>query len=171
MLTNDTRLLCEAMQRQLQRELGLQRKLLALAERKRDVTIANNLPALEAVIREEQDLAELLGEYRRIREDLLRRLSVARGMRDEARPTLRILLSGLSDPISDRVLALGDELRSILKQLVTLNETNQVVLRTALGMVRQVMSAFTGDSGREGYDRSGNGGEQRGSGGLMNFQA
>ncbi|TVR11107.1 MAG: flagellar protein FlgN [Planctomycetota bacterium] len=171
MLSNDTRVLCEAMQRQLQRELSLQRKLLALAERKRDATVANDLPALEEVIRAEQSLTDELTEYRRIREDLLRRLSVVRGMRGEQRPTLRSLLNGLADPLCDKILALGDELRSILHQLVRVNETNQVIMRTALGMVRQVMSAFTGDTGREGYDRSGNGGEQRGSGGLMNFQA
>ena len=81
------------------------------------------------------------------------------------------MLDGLSGPLRDELEKLAAELRNVLSSLSTLNELNQNLLRTALALVREVLSGVSGSSQREDYDRRGLAGEQQGTGGLMNFSA
>lgn len=166
----DTRVIIDALQRQLRNELSVYRQLLQLAERKRDALVANNLAELHILINEEQQQSTVAGDQRRIRDDLLRRWA---GLQRCAPSQVRLtsIIATLPGQRAEALQQLGTELKLVVSNVQELNESNQVLLRTALGLVREVLGTVTGCDAQQGYDRSGHSGGQRGSGGLMNYRA
>ena len=80
------------------------------------------------------------------------------------------MLDGLQGPLLRHELEkLANELRNILTSLAALNEMNQNLLRTALALVREVLSGVSGSSQREDYDRRGLSGERAGHGRPYEF--
>ena len=170
MIDREERIILEGMRRALVAELGIFRRLLDLAERKRAALIANKLQDLHVFIDEENTLTDKGTEHRRIREDLIRRLAQWRKAPSKVL-TLTEMLDGVGEPLRGELNKLAEELRQVLKALLETNEVNQSLLRTALALVREVLTGVSGASQREDYDRRGLAGEQQGIGGLMNFSA
>ena len=170
MIDREERIILEALRRELSSELGTFRQLLALATRKRAALVANKLDELHIIIEEENGLTNRGTEHRRIRDDLVRRLAQWRKL-GASNISLTLMLDGVGEPLRGELERLRLELRGVLQSLSQMNDINQTLLRTALALVREVLSGVSGVDQNQGYDRRGLEGEQRGSGGLMNYSA
>ncbi|TVR47168.1 MAG: flagellar protein FlgN [Planctomycetota bacterium] len=170
MYENNERVITEALLRELRQELALYRKLLALAQRKREALVSNDLAALHVINDEEQSHSRDGMRQRQLREDLLRRLAEGRGL-SVGEVNLAQVQDWAGQTLRGQLQHLGEELRAVVQELQRCNDGNQLLLRTALGLVREMLGTITGSDERQGYDRSGHSGGHRGSGGLMNYRA
>ena len=75
MIDREERIILEALRRSLSAELAVFRQMLALATRKREALVANELEDLHRIIAEEEALSKQEVDQRRIRGDLIRRLA------------------------------------------------------------------------------------------------
>ena len=167
MIDHEERVILEGLRRALSGELGIFRQLLELAKQKRAALVENKLEDLHILIEDENKLSDKGAEHRRIRDDLIRRLAQWRKL-PKKQLTLSEMLDGVGNPLRAELEKLREELRQVLKALAETNEINQSLLRTALALVREVLTGVAGASQMEDYDRRGLSGEQQAPA-VMNF--
>lgn len=157
----------------LKAEKEIYEKLVPVSERKTKVLIKEDLEGLKKVTEEEQLLIDKVGVVDRKREEVIKNIGVVlnKEPKELNLTTLTRVLAG--QPSEKEALArLHDELKSIMKQLVGINEKNRRLIENSLEMVefnmnfiqstrmspgnnnynRNATNSYTADYGGSGFD-------------------
>jgi flagellar biosynthesis/type III secretory pathway chaperone len=105
---------------------------------------------------------------RKIRERLLQRIAEAMEKKDGP-PTLTQVIAVTGEPLQGELKARQLLIRDALERMRTVQERNQALLRQGLSLMRDLVSALTGDNEPQSYDRRGLGGAQRSNGRIVNL--
>jgi flagellar biosynthesis/type III secretory pathway chaperone len=170
MIAVDDRTLHLALHRHLQSEVKIHRELAAIAEGKNSLLVDNKVEEFSALVEREKGVLDKAVELRRFRDDLLRRI----GERMQVHPrelTLTAILPQVDQPVRGDIEQEREELNTTMGKLQMLNDRNQMLLRTGLGFVSDLINTLAGTEQREAYDRAGARGTARSAGGLLNSKA
>jgi flagellar biosynthesis/type III secretory pathway chaperone len=153
----------------LEQEIAVHRRLLILAEDKQRHIVAHEIPAFTTVISQEQTAITDAGRLRQVRDRLLRAVATVLGIKPEAL-TLSAIIEKTEGSLRSELSERQRELRTMLERLRQLNERNLLLVRSGLGLVRDILIAVVGGGDGQGYDRRGNhGAVGNGSGQLLNL--
>ncbi|SDF79530.1 flagellar protein FlgN [Sporolituus thermophilus] len=122
--------------------VALYQALVRLAEEKRAVLVAGNAPALEAITRQEELLIIQAGKLESLRASLIGRIAAAHGLSPEDLTLAKV--GELADgQASERIVALGGELRAALERLAPLNQLNTQLIEQALKYIQYNINVLT----------------------------
>ena len=170
-MTPQQNILCGQLRDHLDAEVAVHRRLVQLAESKHRQLMAADITGFQRTLAEEHGTLGESGRLRQSRERLLRGLAALFNLQNvEIR--LSLILERVIDPVRSQLAERQRELASLLERLRSLTERNQVLIRSSLDLVRDIMQAVLGtpNSGSKGYDRRGwTGYQSPGSGNLVNM--
>lgn len=153
--------------RHLQSELGVHRRLLGIAEHKRDTIVAGDIQAFSELLSQEQGILEEGQKLRNLREQLM--ASIADDLKVEL-SALHIshILERAPDPLRSELKGLQGDLRQLLEELRKINERNMVLIRQSLSFVKEIMQYVMGNNEAKTYTQQGESDEGQGGGRLLN---
>ena len=170
-MTPQQNTLCGQLRDHLDAEVAVHRRLVQLAESKHRQLMAADIPGFQRTLAEEHGTLGESSRLRQSRERLLRGLAALFNLQNvEIR--LSVILERVIDPVRSQLAERQRELAGLLERLRSLTERNQVLIRSSLDLVRDIMQAVLGtpNSGSKGYDRRGWTGYQApGAGNLVNM--
>jgi flagellar biosynthesis/type III secretory pathway chaperone len=148
--------LCHQLRDHLDGELGVHRRLLAVAEAKTQEIVACNIPAFTQLLQQEQAPLAELGRLRQLRERLMRVVAGQLGVAAEGITMAQVLPAvpaGLQAEISRR----QEELMRVLGVLREINQRNMVLIQQSLRFVHTLLHGLVGEKPERGaaYDRRG----------------
>lgn len=114
----------------LAEELAVYEALVQHGERKKAALVAMNMPAVEAATVEEQKLLLALSALAPRRLKLMNQKTAEAGLRES---TLTNLAGHL--PRGERIAELAKQLRAVMRRAQRLNETNRMLIESALAVV------------------------------------
>ena len=153
----------------LEQEIAVHRRLLILAEEKQRHIVAHEIPAFTNVISQEQVAITDASRLRQVRDRLLRAVATVLAIKPDAL-TLSAIIERTEGVLRTQLADLQRELRSMLERLRQLNDRNMLLVRSGLGLVRDILIAVVGGGDGRGYDRRGNHGAiGTGAGQLLNL--
>jgi flagellar biosynthesis/type III secretory pathway chaperone len=153
----------------LDHELAVHRRLFALAEEKQRRIVAHEIPAFTQLLEQEQGVITEAGRLRLVRDRLVRAVATIMALKPEA-TTLTTVLERLDGSLRDQLAERQRELRSLLERLRQLNERNLLLIRSGIGLVRDILQSVIGNGEVRNYDRRGNHGQlTTGAGQLVNL--
>jgi hypothetical protein len=150
----------------LEREVGLHRRLIALAEAKCAALVANDTARLEDCTQRERSSVSELNALRPVRERLVKGLAQHFGL--TGTPALSAVIARLGAGAAELEARRG-ELLELAVRLRDLTATNQELLRSGLRVVDGLLGLLVGAGPAVGgYDRRGSV-ERPGASGLVNL--
>jgi flagellar biosynthesis/type III secretory pathway chaperone len=164
--------LCIQLRDHLDVEIGLHRRLLALAETKGREIVACNIPAFTLLLQQEQGPLLEMNRLRQVRERLMRQLCTASGTPNE-RMTMTVLITAVPELMQGELRRRQDDLTQLLATLREVNQRNMVLIQQSLTFVRSMLHGLVGDKPAQGhaYDRRGfTGAGLPGNGRLVNLR-
>ena len=155
----------------LEKENGEYERLTELSRQKRQVIIDGNIPALEEITDQEQEIAGILINLEKKREEIVNDMSIVLS-KDPGELTVTNMIAFLSKQPKEqqKLRDLKDRLHGTLGEMAQLNELNESLLQQAMEMTEFDLTLFK--SMRQApttanYDRSANNtGDILGTGGF-----
>lgn len=126
------------LERVLAEELAVYEALVQQGERKKAALVGMNLPEVEAATVEEQKLLMALSALAPRRLKLMNRKSAEAGLREATLATLAGRL-----PEGERIAELARRLRSVMRRVQRLNETNRLLIESSLAVVGDLVRIVT----------------------------
>ena len=124
----------------LEEETGCYKTLLLMADNKMEVIINGNVPGLQEITKQEQDLAGHILRLEKRREENLEDICLVTNKKREDM-TVQRLADSLKGPAKDRLKAVSQELMEILSDLKVKNETNRQLIQQSLDFVNFTVNA------------------------------
>ena len=153
----------------LDHELAIHRRLLTLAEDKQRRIVAHEIPAFTRILEQEQAVITEVGRLRLVRDRLIRAVATVMAIKPDEL-SLSAILERIDGILRDQLRERQRELRGLLERLRQLNERNLLLIRSGIGLVRDILQTLIGNGEGRGYDRRGNHGHMTaGAGQLINL--
>lgn len=129
----------------MKREEEIYRELVPVAEEKTRVIIKNDLTALQEITDREQLIVEKVNSLERRREEVIINIGTVLGRKPET-ITVKVLLEILKDQPEDRqkLAKVHDDLLSVVKHLVMINDRNGALIKQSLEMIEFNMNLIQG---------------------------
>ena len=154
----------------LRKELDHHRELLVIGNGLTAAVVANDRDRLRQAVERQRACQEQGDALRRSREDLLAACGRHLGL-PGAKVRLTAVLARAGEGERRAADAVRSELTRVLADLKRTTERNQMLLRTGLGIVHDLMDLIAGPEQRSAYDRRGRASERRhGAGGMLNLR-
>lgn len=162
---DDTLLL--SLSEHLQSELGLHRRLLGIAEGKRDTIVAGDIEVFSNLLKQEQEMLEQGQQLRHIRETIMNALAKEISI-DVSNLRMAQILEQAPEPLRQELAGLQGNLRELLERLRDVNDRNMVLIRQSLSFVKEIMNYIMGGDDTKAYNQQGENPEQTGGGKIFN---
>ena len=153
--------------RHLQTELGVHRRLLGVAENKRDTIVAGDIQAFSALLAKEQSIIEEGQQLRGLREQLMSAIASDLEV-DLSSLHISQVLERAPDPLRSELKGLQGDLKHLLQELRKINERNMVLIRQSLSFVKEIMQYVMGNNDAKTYTDRGESDDGQGGGRLLN---
>ncbi len=155
----------------LEQENGEYQRLAELSREKRQIIIDGDIPALEKITNQEQEIASVLKNLENRREEVVKDMSIVLSKEPKELTITNMIAFLNKQPEEQRKLAeLRERLRVTLENMADINQQNEVLLQQAMEMTEFDLTLFR--SMRQApttanYDKSANTtGDLLGSGGF-----
>lgn len=127
----------------LEKENGQYERLTDLSRQKRQVIIDGNIPALEKITEQEQELTGTLINLEKKREEIVKDMSIVLS-KDPSELTVTNMIAFLSKQPQEqqKLKNLKDKLRSTLDEMAELNGLNESLLQHAMEMTEFDLTLF-----------------------------
>ncbi|CUH94439.1 hypothetical protein P22_0505 [Propionispora sp. 2/2-37] len=126
--------LCARLTALLAEILEVYRTILTLSQRKKDTLIAGQVKELEEITRQEETLILQVGRLEKERQQVMAEIRQVNGLQDEELTLVQV--KDLVDASTAGRLETGsEELRSVLRDLKSMNELNTKLLQRAIAFV------------------------------------
>ncbi len=127
----------------LEKENGEYERLTELSRQKRQVIIDGNIPALEEITDQEQEIAGILINLEKKREEIVNDMSIVLS-KDPGELTVTNMIAFLNKQPEEqhRLTDLREKLRETLKKLNDINRQNEELLRLAMEMAEFDLTLF-----------------------------
>jgi flagellar biosynthesis/type III secretory pathway chaperone len=127
----------------LEAETGCYQKLLDMADNKKDVIINGDVPSLQEITKDEQELAGHILRLEKTRQENLKDICTVTNKK-EIDMTIEGIMGILKGKEKDKLRAVSSELENILELFKTKNETNRLLIEQSLEYVDYTMNAVQG---------------------------
>lgn len=124
----------------LEEETGCYKTLLDMADNKKDVIINGNVPSLQEITKEEQELAGHILRLEKKRQENLNDLCTVTNKKPEEL-TIHKLIANLPGNEKTKLKEVSDQLERILTQLRMKNETNKKLIGQSLDFINFTVNA------------------------------
>ncbi len=127
----------------LEKENGEYERLTELSRQKRQVIIDGNVPALEKITEQEQEVTGTLINLEKKREEIVNDMSIVLS-KDPSELTVTNMIAFLSKQPQEqqKLKAIKDKLRATLDEMIQLNELNESLLQHAMEMTEFDITLF-----------------------------
>ena len=129
----------------LEEELALQKKLVALAETKRDALINIDSNKVEIISREEGSIVLALTNVGQRRVRAISAVAKATTSK-ERMPSITSISKGLDEPYKTRITELSAELKKVITHSARINKQNRMLIENSLLHIKDFFNAI-GDGG------------------------
>lgn len=126
-------------------QLQVYRRLLALAREKQPVLVQGDIPDLEKITKDEELLIMEVGRQEKARWKIHQALASHLALSPEEL-TFSVLLEHLEGDAGVRLQQVYDELTGVLRELAELNETNTELIKNSLDFVNFSIDVLTNES-------------------------
>ena len=155
----------------LEQENGEYQRLTELSREKRQIIIDGDIPALEKITNQEQEIASVLKNLENRREEVVKDMSIVLSKEPEELTITNMIAFLNKQPDEQRKLTeLREKLRATLENMADINQQNEVLLQLAVEMTEFDLTLFRSmrqAPATANYDKSANTtGELLGSGGF-----
>lgn len=155
----------------LEQENGEYQRLTELSREKRQIIIDGDIPALEKITNQEQEIASVLKNLENRREEVVKDMSIVLSKEPEELTITNMIAFLNKQPDEQRKLTeLREKLRATLENMADINQQNEVLLQQAMEMTEFDLTLFRSmrqAPATANYDKSANTtGELLGSGGF-----
>ena len=155
----------------LEQENGEYQRLTELSREKRQIIIDGDIPALEKITNQEQEIASVLKNLENRREEVVKDMSIVVSKEPEELTITNMIAFLNKQPDEQRKLTeLREKLRATLENMADINQQNEVLLQQAMEMTEFDLTLFRSmrqAPATANYDKSANTtGELLGSGGF-----
>lgn len=155
----------------LEQENGEYQRLTELSREKRQIIIDGDIPALEKITNQEQEIASVLKNLENRREEVVKDMSIVLSKEPEELTITNMIAFLNKQPDEQHKLTeLREKLRATLENMADINQQNEVLLQQAMEMTEFDLTLFRSmrqAPATANYDKSANTtGELLGSGGF-----
>ena len=155
----------------LEQENGEYQRLTELSREKRQIIIDGDIPALEKITNQEQEIASVLKNLENRREEVVKDMSIVLSKEPEELTITNMIAFLNKQPDEQHKLTeLREKLRATLDNMADINQQNEVLLQQAMEMTEFDLTLFRSmrqAPATANYDKSANTtGELLGSGGF-----
>lgn len=143
-----------ALQEILESEYILYRSLYDLEKEKSSAIVNRDGASIESISQEQETLLNSISEFESRRKSLIEACSISSRSEDIGEITLQDVAAVDKDS-SEKLLTLGRKLRALLRRMLSLQETNQRLLRDNIEFFNMIMSGFKSSISARGYSENG----------------
>jgi hypothetical protein len=148
--------LCQQLRDHLDAEIGIHRRLLALAEAKGRDIVACNIASFTKLLQQEQTPLAEMNRLRLARERLMRQLGASAGVPSD-RLTMTLIVGAAPEALRGDLRRRQEDLALVLGSLREVNQRIMVLIQQSLTFVRSMLHGLVGEKPANGhpYDRRG----------------
>ncbi len=117
--------------------------LLALSTKKKNAITTNDIPALDQIVKGEENLLSQLNSWERKRKECVAELA-ARVGRPAQELILQDFLSHADQPTKERLQTLHKELKALLEQQMDVNDINKKLIESRLEYINYTLETVSG---------------------------
>lgn len=127
----------------LEKENGEYQRLTELSKEKKQIIIDGDIPALEEITNQEQEIASVLKNLANKREEVIKDMSIVLSKKPEELTITNMIAFLNKQPIEQKKLTdLRERLQETLKEMADINGQNEVLLRHAMEMTEFDLTLF-----------------------------
>ena len=127
----------------LEKENGEYQRLTELSKEKKQIIIDGDIPALEEITNQEQEIASVLKNLANKREEVIKDMSIVLSKKPEELTITNMIAFLNKQPIEQKKLIdLRERLQETLKEMADINGQNEVLLRHAMEMTEFDLTLF-----------------------------